>query len=39
MGKKSKKETQQAETEFAIKPTSDGAKVDTSEWPLLLKVR
>ena len=27
----------QADTNFLIKPTSEGAKLDTSKWPLLLK--
>lgn len=39
--KKSKKQVEEAESEeetYMIKPSKDKARVDTSEWPLLLKV-
>lgn len=38
--KKSKKQVEEAESEeetYMIKPSKDKARVDTSEWPLLLK--
>jgi H/ACA ribonucleoprotein complex subunit 4 len=39
MGKKDKKSLgeQQAEGDFAIKPTSEGPKLSSEKWPLLLK--
>ena len=38
MSKKSKKEQQPKEEEYLIKPEKSAPKLDTSNWPLLLKV-
>lgn len=41
MGKKSKKQTTEPEQseDYVINPNSKGKRVDTTEWPLLLKVK
>ncbi len=35
---KGKKQEKQDKQDYAIKPTKGGASLDTSNWPLLLKV-